>query len=455
MVTIYKRGTNLVRALVQPSASSQQERNLMERDIVALSFDLPLYVNFEIGDYANIFGYLYKMNTLPDVRKIADKNYTYNAILEASLYDLAKVQFLDYDSTNTLGVSDFYLNLNPRDFLLLIVANMNRHYNGGWVAGFASNAEVKNLNFSAQNCLEAIAVIAEAFETEYLVENRTISLFRRQTHSGLVFKQGLNEALISITRQNQDSSNVITKLYAYGSTRNIGGNYRNGATRLRMPDSLLVERNPNNYEGVEASKIFEDIYPERQGVVTATADKYTFSDTGIDFNVNNQLMPGLTAKITFNSGNLAGYTFDVSTYNHTTKIFVINPNSSERSIDVPSDLLRPATGDKYVLTDILMPATYVTNAELRLKEAAESHIATNGPPKFKYIAVSNPVYFKENAYSFEIGQLVTLNIPDMAINTEKRFIGFTRNLRNPYSYTIELAEQKVTQPFFKAINNLR
>lgn len=453
MITIYKRGTNLVRTQVQPSALSQQERTLMERDIVSLSFDLPLFIDFEIGDYANIFGYLYKINTLPEVRKIHDRNFAYAATLESSLYDLAKVQFLDYDTLLSLTVSNFYLNLNPRDFLLLLVANMNRHFSGAWVAGIATDAGVKNLEFSANNCLEALAKIAEAFDTEYLVEGYKISLFRRQTNSGLTLKQGQNQALASVTRSNQDSSNVITRLYAYGSERNIGSNYRHGFKRLRLPN-LFIYKNPKNYEDVECTKIFEDIYPQREGTVTAVTDKLTFTDAQIDFDVNAQLLPGLPAKVTFNTGNLAGYTFEINSYSHTNKTFVINPNNNERAIDVPSDTLKPAIGDKYVLIDIRMPQSYVDAAEVRLQNEAEKFLDVNGPPRFKYTVVSNAIYFKQKLYSFEIGQLVGLDIPEMNILTQKRVIGFKRNLRNPYDYSIELAEEKNEQPLFKALTNI-
>lgn len=450
MITIFKRGTNLVRAVVQPAENSQQERYLMERDVVSLSFDLPLFVDFEIGDFANIFGYLYKMNTLPAVQKIFDRNFSYTASMEASMYDLGKAGFFFPDAQNSLTVPDFPINAKPVYFLTLIVANLNRLFLGGWTAGVAIDVPEKLIDFSGMNCLEAINKISETFETEFLVEEKKVSIYKKQTSSGLVLKVGKGEALLSVTRKSQDSGSIITRVYAYGSEKNIGSNYRSGARRLRMPNSLYLGKNPGNYEDVEVTKIFEDIFPERTGTVTSVNSPTSFIDAAIPFDVNSYFMPGLTVKVKFTTGQLAGFTFDLSTYDNVSKTFVIIANK-DLAIDAPSETLKAAVGDKYVLIDMLMPATYIAEAETRLEAEAMKYLETNYLSKLSFSTICNPKWFRDTSAVFQLGQMAGLEVPDMNITVQKRIIGFTRNLRNPNLYTIELADKIVPRAFFKVL----
>lgn len=89
----------------------------------------------------------------------------------------------------------------------------------------------------------------------------------------------------SIERGNSDSSNVITKVYAYGSTENLGSKYR--YTRLCLPDkeknkSFVIDDDKVSVYGVrEAYKTFDDIKPERTGTITAIkdGDPTTFYDS--------------------------------------------------------------------------------------------------------------------------------------------------------------------------------
>lgn len=442
-----------MRAVVQPAINNQQEKYLMERDVVSLSFELPFYVEFEIGDYANIFGLLYKMNRVPVPQKVFDRNFSYNVSLEGRMYDLGRAQFFFPDAENNLTVPDFSVNAKPAYFLALIVANLNRLFLGGWTSGVAIDVPEKNIDFSGLNCLEAIRKICEAFETEFLVEETKVSIYKKQTSSGMVLKVGKGEALLGVTRENQDSSSIITRVYGYGSDRNLGSNYRSGARRLRMPNSLYLGKNPGNYEDVEITKIFEDILPERIGTVTSVSNPTTFVDADIPFNVNLYFMPGLTVKVKFITGQLAGFTFDLSTFNNGSKTFVIIPNN-ELVIDAPSETLKTAVGDKYVLIDMLMPATYIADAEARLEAAVQKFLEENYFSKFSFSTICNPKWFRETASVFQLGQMAGLEVPDMNITTQKRIIGFTRNLRNPSFYTIELADKIVPRAFFKVISKI-
>jgi hypothetical protein len=67
--------------------------------------------------------------------------------------------------------------------------------------------------------------------------------------------------------------------------------------------------------------------------------------------------------VVFNTGQLAGYTFEINRYNNATKTITINKNKDEKTLDIPSDLLHMQIGDEYVLVDIVMPQSYISNAE--------------------------------------------------------------------------------------------
>src|SRR6202012_1747074 len=103
---------------------------------------------------------------------------------------------------------------------------------------------------------------------------------------------GKGQALYSVSRQNTNqpgSISIITRLYAYGSNRNIDINYRGGVKYLRMAANTYIEKNVAQL-GLFASIVYFDgqsltpeIYPHRVGTVTAVTADFTFADADIDF----------------------------------------------------------------------------------------------------------------------------------------------------------------------------
>lgn len=211
---------------------------------------------------------------------------------------------------------------------------------------------------------------------------------------------------------------------------------------LVYPPLPYIERNVNIYGVVEHTEIFDEIYPHRTGTVTAVnaLDEFEFTDTAIDFNVNDQLLPGLTAKVTFNTGQLAGYTFNVESFNNSTKKFRIQLNADERVLEIPNNLLRPAIGDKYVLTDIEMPTSYITAAENELLAAATARLIELSEPQLAYTVTLDPVYLKRINRTITIGDLVWIVDAELEIQKKIRVSSVTRNIVEEYQYQIELAD---------------
>jgi hypothetical protein len=222
-----------------------------------------------------------------------------------------------------------------------------------------------------------------------------------------------------------------------------------------MAKGLYIEKNTDKYGVFESSQSFDTIYPQRTGRVSAVATPRIFSDSAIDFNVNDYLLPGTTAKITFNTGLLAGYTFVIASFDHTTKTFTINQNTGEQTTILPTADLLPVVGDTYVLTDINMPDSYINAAEAALLTAAQEYLNANCEPKYKYTVVCDPIYFKRNHLSVKLGQLVTLHDLNLAIDINIRVFGLTRNIRVPSGYTFTLSDFIAIPLITKIINLIK
>jgi hypothetical protein len=209
---------------------------------------------------------------------------------------------------------------------------------------------------------------------------------------------------------------------------------------------LYVERNIDKYGIIEATQIFDDIYPHRTGSITSVdaSNIYKFVDTSMDFDVNTQLLPGTAAKVTFNTGQLAGYTFEISNYHNATKEFTILRNKDEHSIEVPSTLFKPAIGDQYVLIDINMPQTYIDAAEAALKAKAEASLLVSSEPQVTYTLTFDPVYLRNKNLTLNIGDLIWLEDDNLGVQRKIRITSVTRNVLQEFVFQVELAD--IIQP---------
>lgn len=552
-LTIYRDSAVAV-ATIKPDASSSQVKKIMGDNLLNITFEDNRNINFRLNDYCEVFGETYKIIQLPVVTKKSRFLYSYNLTLHAEGYDLTKAQFLFLGLDNSLRESDFSLMGNASDFLDLVIANANR-VAPTFEKGVCINSIYKNLSFAKENCYNALSQIAEAFETEFWIIGKRLHLTKKINDTGETYKHGRNKGLYEITRNNLNNSNVVTRLYAYGSEKNLPPDYQNYSPRLRFPggynpclisnlectitDNLdgtstydftwtaplsagvtavqieyrniglsdwtnetgspttprsvtlpntfgdyefrfrtfgstcydtipgtgvvtgivpiltstvtpllvytplpFVERNVNLYGVIEHTEIFEDIYPHRTGIVTGVnaGDPQEFTDADIDFNVNDYLLPGLTAKVTFNTGQLAGYTFEVASFDNGTKKFLINKNGEERNLDIPSTLLRPAIGDEYVLIDIEMPTSYVTAAENELLTAANALLVQLSEPQLAYTIILDPAFVKRFNKSFNISDLIWIVDEELELQRKIRITTVTRNLLNEYEYQLELAD---------------
>jgi len=414
-------------------------RQLLGEDIIKSTLKVPDVIDIQIGDYTIWEGIRYYINALPNVRKNSTNSFDYDVTFESEYYELLKTQFMDLDAN-----SDFYLVGNVETFIDLIVTNMNREHTG-WARGTCdqTNADYKLLSFSESNCMQILQRLCGEFEGEFYFDGKNICFTDKAGgDSGLTFKYKLG--LRNIARQTLSEKNVITRLYAFGSKKNLASDYRDYCRRLKfvVDGKSYLEKNIAEYGIIEHTEIFDDIYPHRTGTISSVdaEDITKFTDNGMDFNLNDYLLPGVTAKLHFNSGDLGGYEFEVHNYNNTTKEFNIIAFKDEQGYDMPNDTLKPAIGDKYVLLDIKMPQTYIDAAETALQTKAQAYLDCNCNPRVTYLLVPDWRYFKANSVALNLGDSITIKDTDLNINSLVRIVELTRTLINAYKYTLKLSD---------------
>lgn len=445
-------------------AQAEQTTELLGSDTVTMNVISAVPLDFGIGDTIEVFGGKYTLNALPEMTKKGNRVYAYNLIWEGMQYELLKGQYLDLDTAGISLSGDFYAMLNLKMFCEMIIWNMEKAQPGVWVLGVCPDTDSKNMSFNNENCLSALQRVCQEFEYEFwIVYNNgkyTINVGTVGSDLPHEFQYGRGKGLYELTRETVDSENIITRLYAFGSERNIKSSYRGYAKRLKLPNADYIEDSDaiNDFGIIEATKNWDDIYPRRKGVVTSVgSDVYTFVDTTMDFDLNEKdqdgqtkwIIAGTTPKITFTSGNLSGYTFDIQSYNNSTKTFVITKFDDERGQWFPDPdhyNFQFAVGNNYVMFDIIMPDQYVINAENELLQTAQEYLSQNKYPRVSYECVLDALYLKRTAGSgtisnvFSAGDYVSVKDESMNVDGTVRIQGFTRDVLNPYKYNLSLSD---------------
>lgn len=442
----------------------EQKVDLLGEDVVTMNVVSATPLKFDIGDTVEIYGAVYTMNALPEMTKRGNRVFAYNLVFEGIQYELLKAQYLDLDSQGLALSGDFSIMLTLKAFFEMLIRNANRAQPNKWVLGQCPDTDSRNMSFSDENCLSALQRVCQEFGYEFWITYNsgkyTINIGTVGSDLPHSFAYGRGKGLYELTRQSVDSQNIVTRLYAFGADKNLKSSYRGHSKRLKLPNAEYLEdaQAKINFGTIEATKNWDDIYPRRKGVVTALGGNVnTFIDATMDFDLNEKdaegntkwLIAGTSAKISFSSGNLAGYDFDIQSYDNTTKMFVILPFEDERGQQFPDKdaaAFQFAVGDNYVIYDIVMPDQYVTNAENELLEAATEYLSQNKYPRVSYKCVLDELYLKRTAGSgtvnnvFSVGDYVTVVDSSMNVDGTVRIQGFVRDVVKPYKYSLTLSD---------------
>lgn len=452
---------------------ARQSWGLLGDDVVNITIESPYPQHYEIGDYFSVFGRTYKLNQLPRVRKGGAHKYTYELTFEGVQYDLLRAFYdVTIETTgNTLqDVQGDALTGNLKRFASVLISNANRVFPFKWKLGACPDTIAdKTLTFGdGDNCLAVFQNLCKTFDVEASISERpglyTINFAKRVgiTHP-FTFEFGKGKGLYALDRQNVDSSNIVTRLKVFGSDDNITNKYR--ANRLCLPGKSKAQSFIEQAEAVqkygihEARKIFEDIKPTFKGKVSSivTGNVLQFKDSAM-FDINAKetdgkttkyLIAGVSAKIHFNTGNLAGYEFDIHKYDHATRTFTLKKLTDDRGDVFPSATsaaFQFAVGDEYKILDIALPEQYQIEAEQKLQEQGNEYYRQNSQPKVKYGLSVAKSYLKKlfgedaGATLFSPGDYI--NIKDESIGVEKavRIQSLQRNLLDVYDYSLTIAD---------------
>ena len=465
------------RARKSGGTKAEQSITLLGADTVAITVKSATPLTFHLGDQIDVYGKTYTLNQLPGIKKTGNRNFEYTLTFEGVQYELIDVQFLLPDDT----VLDSFTG-DLEDFLGILIGNLTRVYPGKWVLGvYPANTEYKTLTYTEKNCLEVLQDLCEQYSTEFEITQangvRTLNIKTAGVNFPYTFRYGRTGGLYELTRQNINSKNVVTRLYVYGGSSNLGDKYR--YTRLCLPGKA---KNASYIEDAAAiaayglkenTKIFDDIRPERYGEVTAAGSAYyAFKDATMNFDLNEKdsagntkwLIDGATAKVKFTTGNLAGYEFDIHKYDHATKEIQVVPFTDENGMKFPSETsaaFQFGVGDKYFFTDINLPDTYKTDAENKLLAEGNKAITEYSQPQVQYGLSIDENFIRQFAGEltvvnlFAVGDYIPVEDEDIGVNKSVRITAFTRDLLREYKYNITLGDSVTKTTITRVIEDLQ
>lgn len=423
---------------------------VMSMNKITSQFEIDQPITFKIDDYVIHNAHTFLLSKLPYHKKTGKYNHEYNAVFLGREYKLYRKAFRPY------GRATFPFTGTAADHLALIIGQSNL-IDPGYTAGVVEETGLITILYSKDSCRTALTKLAEATKLEYEFKDQVIN-FKKEIGGfvhDLTFRQGMDNGLYEITRTSPDDSAWGTVFIGYGSTDNLPADYRDGIGELSF-DPGFIERNLDKYPVIERYVEFPDIRPERTGTITATATINTVQDNTLDFDLNGVMVDG-SAKIVFTTGDLQTQEFEITKYDHSTNTITFNVNKTD-NYESPNDILKPAIGNKYKLIGIIMPASYVTNAENRVKDATIAHAEANKEPSFEFDLDIDPIFMTEMNYAYTInqGDKVHAIEEDMGADVILRVTEITYPIFNPFAIKATIAtgvNYSIGPQLLKAVKN--
>lgn len=492
MITIYSAQDVKLLELSSIGTGSKGYYSLMQHDYIVLNFSLETPIDFGIGSYVDLTGHFddalggklskkyYVTEKQTPTYNTTTGGYDYELRLNA-YYWLWNNYIFKYTpesagseaSWSLTAALDVHLGVFLRN-----LASLGFTFNGqAYTYSIDSTVQNKAVAMTYDNVhlLDALFSLGgkDYYDCDVWITENVIHFGRCELGTSVKIERGVEAQ--DITRSDSKGT-YATRVYAFGSTRNIPTNYRpveeqavvNGVVqkRLMLPQGTpYIDAYPNmsQTEVIEDIVVFDYIYPRRVGTLqnvtsrTETVDNedgtqstytyYRYKDGGLTFD-EDYILEGQELQITFQSGKLNGMTFGV-TFNPDEK----NPaeqlweivGNEDYGRFLPDDTIKPEDGDEYVLFgfDIqLVSDQYIPAAEQELLQKAQEYVAKTKVDDGTYTATlrSDWVFADQIHRTFDVGQKITLVAPDFFTdNRVSRVIGWEMNLDIPYDspiYTI-------------------
>ena len=467
---------------------------LMKEDYIMLKFSLENPIYFKLGSYVECdFGLFEVCDLQKPAFNTNTAGYDYELQLDA-YYWKWKNKIFKY-TPETAGQEASWNLTAPLDVQVGIVLRnlkaLGYTYKGqDFVFSIDSTVENKSqlMSYENINILDACFSMAKKWDCECWITGNIIHFGCCEFGDAVDFEIEKN---VQEMPRSESRSTYATRIYAFGSTRNIPADYRpidetvvvNGVVqrRLMLPEGTpYIDAYPDmtTEEAVEQVVIFDEVYPRRTGTMsdvttievtdkvenedgTTTEEKwnaYRFRDTGVNFS-EKYILPGQELRIRFASGLLNGLEFAVKFnpegkpekledggWNPEAQLWEIVRNE-DYGRPLPGDVLFPQDGDEYVLSG--WDSTKITElglvgaAEQELKVKTEKYASKSkvDPSTYDCTMMSGDAYREDGIHNlYSIGQKVNLiNKAYFDNGRQSRIIGFEFNLDFPFDspvYTV-------------------
>lgn len=464
-------GTTLLSTSINEGAKGCY--SLMQHDYIVLPFKLRTPIDFKIGSYVDLRGVFYdalggKLAKMYYVTELQNPSYNtstgaYEYQLRLNAYYWLWNNFIfKYTPESTAGEASWSLTA-PLDVQLGVflrnLSELGFTYNGvPYEYSIDSTVENKAVAMTYDNTrlLDALFLMGgeNAWDCDVWVTENVIHFGRCEHGDAVKIEIGVEAS--DMTR-NESRGTFATRIYAFGSTRNIPENYRetsnpdltvNGIVqkRLMLPaDTPYIDAYPDMqpFEVVESVVVFDDIYPKRIGTLsdvktvdraiedgegnqTGTFKAYQYKDAGLTFSDEYKL-EDKELRIVFQSGKLNGLDFGVifnpDDSNPAEQLWEIEANE-DYGRRLPDEVMKPENGDKYILYGFnikLVSDQYVPSAEQELKERAQAYVNKTKVDDGTYTVPLRASYVREDMISrtYDVGQKVNLVNPSF-FGTEGR-----------------------------------
>lgn len=410
-----KRNNKVFFTLEDFCEGSKLSYQLMDHHYIILKFTTATPVYFEIGDSVEIpdFGYFELTSSYFPKHNDSD-GYDYEMQMDA-YYMSWKNKICKYRPQHGANETSFNLTTTVGVHMNVILGNLKAlglTYNG---KDFSVDYTTYNnkafdvqkrflIEYGSISILDALNAICseDALNCEWWIDGSIIYLGYCEMEGQTIFEQDVNVLSMSYS---ESKSTYITRLYAFGSDRNIPKGYFTGADAdvttdgvatdyLMLPnkevdsdgfyakDGYLENVNvvKNDKQAIEGVVMFEEEYPKVESVVSSikTYDSTVDNDDGTkttqtfwqvtstDSFTNNfkesWIKSNLTLGIKFTSGALMGMEFDVSfkVIDKVNYFEIVANDTYGRTL--PDGVMCPKVGDKYFLFN--WDATKITDTDL-------------------------------------------------------------------------------------------
>ena len=467
MITLYVNG----KATPFPiSSESYHEAKVGAVSTLVVETTSDKAITFPLGTYCTWRGEKFALYTPAEVVKVSEREYRYTLTLSGEGQQLALSKF-KFIVANPEDVRlSFTLTGKPRFFLGQILRSLP----AGFSIGACLEAEAQAISFKHEDCLSALSRVAEAFKTEWHITGKTLNLGKvvGNKANAVTLSYGKGKGLLSgLTASNDSEKSPVGKLFIQGTERNIDPS-KYGAKSLHLPKGRTLAYEGREYvvsadgqslsvSGLSTDGRKEDsfdgtnIYPQRVGVVSSVVvtpnGNYDIVDKDNNVDYSQYRIAGEKATITFQTGRLAGRTFDIAQdkdvlkYDHATKRFQL-VSVEEDGIKFPEPkVFYPAVGDKYAVFGVRLPDEYITKAETELLNASVRYFHEALQPKVTYKAELDGLYAQKNwgalAPKLAIGAYVRLVDTSLDIDDHVRITAIRTKLSQQYKPQITLSNE--------------